>query len=144
MSESHSIQSLFGSPSDRSPSRRAAALLADRLQDSWSVERLASALGLSCRTLHRVVRRELGVSPMVLLRRVRLAQARADLEAPGRNTSVTNVAYDCGFSHLGRFAQEYARRFGESPSETLRRVRGRRAEPTRDVTGAAGTASWAF
>jgi transcriptional regulator GlxA family with amidase domain len=81
---------------------------------------------------------------MMPLRRVRLAQARADLEAPGPNTSVTNVAYDCGFSHLGRFAQEYARRFGESPSETLRRARGRRVAPARDVTGAAGTASWAF
>jgi transcriptional regulator GlxA family with amidase domain len=144
MSESHSIQSLFGFPSDPSPSRRAAELLAHRLQDSWSVERLASAVGLSCRTLHRVVRRELGVSPMMLLRRVRLAQARADLEAPGRNTSVTNVAYDCGFSHLGRFAREYSRRFGESPSETLRRARGRQADPARAVTGAAGTAAWAL
>jgi transcriptional regulator GlxA family with amidase domain len=144
MSASHSIESLFGFPSDPSPSRRAAELLADRLQDSWSVERLASAVGLSCRTLHRAVRRELGLSPMMLLRRVRLAQARADLEAPGHDTSVTNVAYDCGFSHLGRLAQEYARRFGESPSETLRRARGRRAEPARAVPEAAGTAAWAL
>ena len=78
---------------------------------------------------------------MMLLRRVRLARARADLEAPGRNTSVTNVAYDCGFSHLGRFAQEYARRFGESPSETLRRARGRRAERVRALPEAAGAAA---
>jgi transcriptional regulator GlxA family with amidase domain len=144
MSESHSIQPLFGFPSGPSRSRRAVELLADRLQDSWSVERLASAVGLSCRTLHRVVRRELGVSPMMLLRRVRLDQARADLEAPGRNTSVTNVAYDCGFSHLGRFAREYARRFGESPSETLRRARRRRAEPAREVPETAGPAAWAL
>ena len=78
---------------------------------------------------------------MMLLRRARLAQARADLEAPGRNTSVTNVAYDCGFSHLGRFAQEYARRFGESPSETLRRARRRRVERVGAVPEAAGTAA---
>ena len=26
-----------------------------------------------------------------------------------------------GFCHLGRFAVEYRRRFGESPSQTLRR-----------------------
>ena len=80
---------------------------------------------------------------MMLLRRARLAQARADLEAPGHDTSVTIVAHDCGFSHLGRFAQEYARRFGESPSETLRRARRRRAEPARAVPEAAGTAAWA-
>lgn len=78
---------------------------------------------------------------MMLLRRVRLAQARADLEAPGHNTSVTTVAYDCGFSHLGRFAREYARRYGESPSETLRRARRRRVEPARAVPEAAGTAA---
>jgi len=78
---------------------------------------------------------------MMLLRRARLDQARADLEAPGRNTSVTIVAYDCGFSHLGRFAQEYARRFGESPSETLRRARRRWAEPARGVPEAARTAA---
>ena len=125
MDETFAEHDATRAPDGPSPSRRAADLLADRLYEPWSVERLASAVGLSGRTLHRVVRRELGVSPMALLRRVRLAQARADLEAPGRETSVTSVAFDCGFNHLGRFAREYARRFGESPSETLRRARRR-------------------
>jgi transcriptional regulator GlxA family with amidase domain len=127
--------------SEPSPSRRAADLLADRLYEPWSVERLASVLGLSSRTLHRVVRRELGVSPMTMLRRVRLAQARADLEAPTPRTSVTGVAYDCGFNHLGRFSQQYARRFGESPSKTLRRARGRQTESARPVPETARTAA---
>jgi transcriptional regulator GlxA family with amidase domain len=127
--------------SEPSPSRRAADLLADRLYEPWSVERLASVLGLSSRTLHRVVRRELGVPPMTMLRRVRLAQARADLEAPTPRTSVTGVAYDCGFNHLGRFSQQYARRFGESPSKTLRRARGRQTESARPVPETARTAA---
>ena len=101
----------------------AADLLADRMYESWSVDRLASTLGLSSRTLHRLVRRELGLSPMRLLRMVRLDRARADLAEPTPWTTVTGVAFDCGFNHLGRFAREYARRFGESPSETLRRAR---------------------
>jgi transcriptional regulator GlxA family with amidase domain len=33
---------------------------------------------------------------------------------------------DCGFFHLGRFAQAYARAYGERPSETLARRRGDR------------------
>lgn len=127
-----------GAPERPSLSRRAADLLAERLYEPWSVDRLASTLGLSNRTLHRVVRRELGLSPMLLLRRVRLAQARADLEAPTPRTSVTDVAFDCGFNHLGRFAGEYARRFGESPSETLRRARRRMesASPMRETARA--------
>ncbi|HEX2431520.1 MAG TPA: helix-turn-helix domain-containing protein, partial [Aestuariivirgaceae bacterium] len=37
--------------------------------------------------------------------------------------TATAIAYDCGFGHLGEFAQSYRLRFGESPSETLRRSR---------------------
>jgi transcriptional regulator GlxA family with amidase domain len=132
---------MYGIQNQPSPSRRAADVLADRLYEPWSVDRLASTLGLSSRTLHRVVRRELGVSPMLLLRRVRLAQARADLERPARETSVTSVAYDCGFNHLGRFSQQYARQFGESPSETLRRARRLQVGSAWMIPEAAGSAA---
>lgn len=90
--------------------------------------RLASAAGLSGRTLNRVIQRESGLSPMALLRRVRLAQARLELDAPGPGTTVTKVALDCGFTHLGRFSLDYAQQFGEPPSETLRRARQRQGQ----------------
>jgi AraC-like DNA-binding protein len=35
-------------------------------------------------------------------------------------TTVTSVALDSGFAHLGRFAAAYRHHYGESPSETLR------------------------
>jgi AraC-like DNA-binding protein len=84
---------------------------------------MASALGLSSRTLHRIVRRESGVSPMVLLRQARMAEARSRLASPVLGDTVTRIALDCGFAHLGRFSQEYAAAFGEAPSVTLRRAR---------------------
>ena len=133
--------SMFGPLASPSPSRRAADLLMDQLHEPWSVDRLASALGLSSRTLHRVVRREFGVSPMLLLRQARLAQARSELGAPGPGTTVTRVALDCGFTHLGRFSQEYARQFGEPPSETLRRARRRQADTATGIATAASTAA---
>ena len=116
---------MLESPTGHPASRRALALLVVRLDEPWSIDRLARALGLSSRTLYRVLRRDFGVSPMSLLRRVRLARARSELETPGPEATVTNVALDCGFTHLGRFSQEYARQFGELPSETLWRGRRR-------------------
>jgi len=132
---------MFRFESPVSPSRRVAELLADRLHEPWSIDRLSQVLGLSSRTLHRVVQRELGVSPMQLLRRVRLAQARADLEAAQADTSVTRVAYDCGFTHLGRFSGDYARQYGESPSHTLRRGQQRRLDSESALAEPASTAA---
>jgi len=88
-----------------------------------SVARLALESGLSKRTLHRIVRREFGLPPMALSRRIRLLEVRAELEAPRPDTTVTVAAFRWGFTHLGRFAGEYAREFRERPSETLRRAR---------------------
>jgi AraC-like DNA-binding protein len=102
---------------------RALALLVNSMDEPPSVARLALASGLSKRTLHRVVRREFGLSPMALSRRIRLREVRAELEAPRAETTVTVAAFRWGFTHLGRFAGEYARAFGERPSETLRRAR---------------------
>jgi transcriptional regulator GlxA family with amidase domain len=106
---------------------RALALIVKTMDEPLSVTRLAMRSGLSKRTLHRVVRREFGLSPMALSRRIRLREVRAELEAPRQDTTVTGAAFCWGFTHLGRFAGEYARAFGERPSDTLRRARMRLA-----------------
>jgi transcriptional regulator GlxA family with amidase domain len=107
--------------------RRAVDFIVNRLDEPLSIRRVARASGLSTRTLHRVIRRHYGVSPMALLRRARLATARRELLAACPGTTVTTAALACGFSHLGRFSQCYACQFGESPSDTLRRARAARA-----------------
>jgi transcriptional regulator GlxA family with amidase domain len=116
---------MLSAPLRHPSSPRASDLLRNRFREPWSLARLAAATGLSTRTLNRVTRRQSGLSPMALLRRARLAQARLELDAPGPAATVTIVALDCGFTHLGRFSLDYARQFGESPSETLRRARRR-------------------
>jgi AraC-like DNA-binding protein len=37
------------------------------------------------------------------------------------SVTVATVAMQWGFSHLGRFSVEFKQRFGESPSEMLRK-----------------------
>jgi transcriptional regulator GlxA family with amidase domain len=51
------------------------------------------------------------------LRNVRLNQARGRIMG-SQSESVAAIAMECGFGNLGRFAQQYAERFGERPSET--------------------------
>jgi AraC-like DNA-binding protein len=89
--------------------------------DPIGIEDMASVAGTSVRSMQLAFRRAYGVTPSAALLDCRLRHARACLERPVGATSVTQVALDCGFFHLGRFAAQYRRAFGEKPSETLRR-----------------------
>ncbi|MGD0531698.1 MAG: helix-turn-helix domain-containing protein [Methyloceanibacter sp.] len=68
-----------------------------------------------------------GCSPMLFVKQVRMRHAKAMLTTPEAGTSVTSVAFACGFSNLGHFAKDYFQGFGELPSETLRAKKGSRA-----------------
>lgn len=84
---------------------------------------LAGIADVSERTLQAGFRRYRQTTPMEYLRDYRLDLARQGLvmSTPG-GRSVTDIALACGFNHLGKFAKCYRARFGETPSETRRRV----------------------
>ena len=84
---------------------------------------IARAACVSMRALQAGFHEELGMSPMTYLRNVRLDRAHADLLLGPANGSVSEVATRWGFGHLGRFAEQYRRKFGVLPSETARAAR---------------------
>ena len=96
--------------------RRAVAAIVERPEHPWTVASLAEVAGVSARGLRDGMARHHGVSPMALVRDVRLRRARDDLAA-GR-AGVAEVAMRWGFTHLGRFARSYRTAFGEPPSRT--------------------------
>ncbi len=96
---------------------RAEAFIAAHSGDPITLEDIAVAARTPVRTLLHGFRRFRDKSPMQHLRSVRLTQARERL-LRDRTETVAGVALACGFSHLGRFSREYARAFGELPSET--------------------------
>ncbi|MGI5153757.1 AraC family transcriptional regulator [Microbispora sp. CA-102843] len=101
---------------------RAVDLIEARAAEPLTVEQIAEAVGVGARALQDGFRRQLETTPMSYLREVRLDRVRAELTVGNpAATTVTDVAYRWGFVHLGRFALAYRRRFGQSPSETLRR-----------------------
>lgn len=83
---------------------------------------IARAAGVAPRTLQLGYRTILNSSPMRSLARERLRRVRYELIAGEGNAAVTDVALRWGFAHLGRFAGDYRREFGELPSETVRRA----------------------
>ncbi|TVT25915.1 AraC family transcriptional regulator [Amycolatopsis acidiphila] len=91
--------------------------------DAISVSDVARAAGVSVRTLQECFKRHVGMTPMTYLRDVRLDRVHGALRSadPRTAVTVTEVALSWGFGHLPRFAAAYRRRFGQLPSETLRR-----------------------
>jgi transcriptional regulator GlxA family with amidase domain len=86
---------------------------------------MARAVGVRVRQLQHVFGERFNETPTQVLRSIRLAQAQRLLTADSATSpTVAAVSHRCGFSHLSRFSIAYRDRFGESPSETLRRVRG--------------------
>lgn len=81
------------------------------------------ACGCSASLLHRAFQKYRGYTPSEFLANQRLEAARRRLISPSQQDTVSSIALNCGFAHLSRFAGRYRHRFGESPSETLRRAR---------------------
>lgn len=90
---------------------------------------IAEASGVAGRTLFQYFRDFRGTSPMRYLRDVRFERVRHSLRRAQPEEGVAEVARRWGFSHMGRFAVEYRKRFGESPSDTLWRPQGARKPP---------------
>ena len=93
----------------------------DRAREAPTLSALASHAGVSVRTLNAAFREYRQCTPMQALRDARLAGVRADLLAARPGARVRDVAEAWGYAQLGIFAANYRRRFGESPSETLKR-----------------------
>lgn len=82
---------------------------------------LCQALSTSSRALCYGFQEIFGISPMAYLKAQRLQSAHRALKtANPEEISITEVASQFGFYHLGYFAQDYKQMFGELPSETLR------------------------
>jgi AraC-like DNA-binding protein len=100
--------------------RRAMEYMEAHLDEPLTVTETARQAGVGLRSLQAAFRTHFGISPGTWLRNRRLDRAHEALTTamPG-STSVTRVALEWGFVHLGEFAAFYRRRFGVNPSATL-------------------------
>ena len=91
-------------------------------EEPLTVTDMARIAGVSIRSLQDGFKKYVGMSPTDYLRNVRLTRVREELISNHIfNSSISEIAFSWGFTHLGRFAKMYHERFGELPSETIRR-----------------------
>jgi AraC-like DNA-binding protein len=92
----------------------------DEVGSSTSIAELCGVAHVSERRLRQAFVDIVGLPPTTYFRCRALNRARLRLTvADARETHVTEVALDAGFSHVGRFAKQYQDVFGEYPSATL-------------------------
>jgi AraC family transcriptional regulator of adaptative response / DNA-3-methyladenine glycosylase II len=99
--------------------QRIATRIADRigeglLDEGGGLERVAKEFHFSARQIRRIVRNELGVSPIELVQTRRLLLAKQLLTET--TLPVIEIAYASGFASLRRFNDAFVKRYGMPPT----------------------------
>jgi AraC-like DNA-binding protein len=92
------------------------------------LEDLCRVTAVGARTLQRYFREYFDMTITEYLKTVRFNAAHRELTTsyPAEH-SVTDIAMQHGFTHLGRFSTEFRERFGQSPRDTLTRLAGQKS-----------------
>ncbi|WP_299586294.1 AraC family transcriptional regulator [uncultured Microbulbifer sp.] len=85
-----------------------------------SARQLAVSLGICPSYLHRALRYH-QTSYVSLLRRARIEAASAQLLSTGRDASILQVAFNCGFNGTSQFSRAFREELGISASEFVKR-----------------------
>ncbi|HXV28917.1 MAG TPA: AraC family transcriptional regulator [Sinorhizobium sp.] len=102
--------------------RRAIEFMHANIHQPITMAMVAEAAGVSVRALQMGFRAFRETTPAAYLTKLRLQAARQDLLDPGNNRAVGEICLKWGFFHFGRFSATYKATYGESPSDTRKRV----------------------
>ena len=98
------------------------AFMRENIKHPISLTDLCQNIGQSQRSLYYAFQEAYGLSPIQYLKFLRLNCIRRVLKsADPKAKTVTEIAIDWGFWHMGQFSTDYRIMFGESPSTTLKK-----------------------
>lgn len=92
--------------------QRTLELLHSGEADGWSLEQIAAAVGASASTLQRQFQAAQGISVFAWQRQRKLQQAHAALQ---RGVSISEAAWQAGYSSTANFTTAFRRQFGMTP-----------------------------
>lgn len=95
--------------------RHALELMADRLNEPFSLPALAKGCGLSVSRLAHLFSQQIGVPPQQYLEELRLQRAAQLLRSTGLR--ISEIATETGYSGAFYFSSRFRKKFGKSPSQ---------------------------
>jgi transcriptional regulator GlxA family with amidase domain len=114
--------------------RKLAEKVTARPRADWRTNVLAAELGVSQRSLSRLFRAALNISPADFVERMRIDLARRKLLENDEN--VASIAATCGFGSLRRMDRAFARTIAASPTEFRSRFKTNGAQACRSSISA--------
>jgi AraC-like DNA-binding protein len=102
--------------------RRARDCLQAHATEPLDLAQLADTAGIGIRALQIGFQRHFGISISQMLLDIRLAHLNSHLKTSPPDARIIDIAFELGFTHLGRMAGAYRTKFGETPLATLRRL----------------------
>jgi transcriptional regulator GlxA family with amidase domain len=103
--------------------QRAIEYIRSNLPEPLKVLSIADYAYTSERKLYRSFQKHLQTTPVQYIKEQRLMAINRALKLANRSDSVTSIAMDYGVNQFGRMSVQYKKRFGESPSTTIRKAR---------------------
>lgn len=109
-----------GFPQSRSPLwKKLDEIITPHFIEPVTVQELTEITGVSRRSVQRYFNTKFKLSPKTYLIISRLNKVRKELIKNGsENRSISDIANEWGFWHMGQFAADYRKLFDELPSET--------------------------
>lgn len=105
------------------------------LEEDLSLAALSRQAGLSPSHLHQLFKAVVGETPKAYVARLRLERSAFRLLI--HDTSLLDIALDCGFRNPETFSRAFKRRFGQPPSAYRDWVQAQRPRATREPVPAA-------
>jgi AraC-like DNA-binding protein len=111
------IKFAFDHPSQNSLPKQIKDYLDEHQYDAVEIGQLCEKFNLTASQVTKIFKKYYGITPVEYRSKVRVFNSMFSLLISGRNTDVTQIAYESGFSDLSRFNKQFKKITRTTPSK---------------------------
>ena len=100
--------------------KKALSYIEQNYDSGITIESIAESANISVSSCLRLFQRVLGTTPVRYLVKTRIQKAGEALKRGGAKT-ISEIAYECGFSDASYFNRCFRKEYGKTPSEFIRK-----------------------